>query len=321
MDALSSRLPRYRDLPIDPSKPPRSAWGVFGDDDEVGTINLLTPERVRRAAGLVRKGAVFSLNWELDKPSPPLFRRGALRHSIVDFNPGTDDIYDNFYPQTSSHWDALAHVGHPEYDYYNGRTRAEITGRPGSRLGIDHWARRGIVGRYVLADVARYRAAQGAPIAPDEPVAITVDELDATLAWQGVALEGGDVLLLRVGWLGWYEQVDRVRREELSAHDLFPCPGLDARERTAEWLWDHHVAAVAADSPAIEALPFDKSHLDGFLHYRAVCLLGIAFGELFVLDALAADCAADGVFDGLFTAAPLNKIGGSGSSANALALK
>ena len=53
MDALSSGLPRYRDLPIDPSKPPHSAWGVFGDDDEVGTINLLTPERVRRAAGLV----------------------------------------------------------------------------------------------------------------------------------------------------------------------------------------------------------------------------------------------------------------------------
>ena len=55
----------------------------------------------------------------------------------------------------------------------------------------------------------------------------------------------------------------------------------------------------------------DDGRADGFLHYRAVCLLGIAFGELFVLDELAADCAADGVFDGLFTAAPLNKIGGS----------
>src|SRR6476659_5725718 len=106
MDDPAARLPRYRDLPIDPTKPPGSAWGVFGDDDDVGTINLLTPERARRAAALVRKGAVFSLNWDLEKPSPPLFGRGAIRHSIVDFNPGTDDIYDNFYTQVSSQWDA-----------------------------------------------------------------------------------------------------------------------------------------------------------------------------------------------------------------------
>jgi hypothetical protein len=78
---------------------------------------------------------------------------------------------------------------------------------------------------------------------------------------------------------------------------------------------------VAADVPAVEALPFDKSRLDGFLHYRLVVLLGMALGELFVLGPLAADCAANRVYEGLFTAAPLNKIGGSGSTANALALK
>jgi hypothetical protein len=92
-------LPRYSELPIEPSKPPRSAWGVFGEDDEVGTINLLTPERVARAAQLVRKGRDFSLNWDLEKPNPAILGRGSLRHTITDLaaieHPGTDDCYDN----------------------------------------------------------------------------------------------------------------------------------------------------------------------------------------------------------------------------------
>ena len=66
MSAVPKPLPPYRDLPIDPTRPPRSAWGVFGDDDQVGTINLLTPQRIRDAATLVRKGAVFSLNCSIE---------------------------------------------------------------------------------------------------------------------------------------------------------------------------------------------------------------------------------------------------------------
>ncbi len=318
---LSAGLPRYRDLPIDPSKPAGSAWGVFGDDDEVGTINLLTPERVQRAAGLVRKGAVFPLNWDMERPSPPILGRGAIRHTLLNFDTGTDDVYDNFYPQVSSQWDALAHVRFPGIGHYNGHAPAEITGRPGSRLGMEHWARRGIAGRFVLADVARWRAAQGMPIAANERVAITVDEIEATLAAQQVTLEAGDILLLRVGWIEWYEQTDQATRDALPGLFLFPCPGIAAEERSAEWLWDRHVAALISDCPAVEAMPFDQSTIDGFLHYRLIMLLGMALGEMFALDALAADCAADGVYDGLFTAAPLNKAGSSGSTSNALALK
>ena len=69
-----SNLPRYRDLPIDKSMPPNSAWGVFGDDDQVGTINLLTPERVAHAATLVQKGSVFSLNGDREERGPRLLR-------------------------------------------------------------------------------------------------------------------------------------------------------------------------------------------------------------------------------------------------------
>jgi len=69
------RLPSFDELPVEAGNPPRSAWGLFGDDDQIGTINLMTPERVALAATLVRHDKVFPFNWELELPSPPLFYR------------------------------------------------------------------------------------------------------------------------------------------------------------------------------------------------------------------------------------------------------
>jgi kynurenine formamidase len=322
-------LPAYRELPIDPSKPPGSAWGVFGDDDELGTINLLTPERVRAALALPSEGRVFSLNWDVELPDPPILGRKPLEHHIIDLHPGADDYYDRFYPQASSQWDALCHMPHPHHGYYNGRTQADITGRPGSRNGVDHYARHGIVGRFVLADVARYRASVGRPLRGDEPDGVTPEDLDATLAAQGVALETGDVLLVRMGWVGWYEQQDVVTRRALAqAGQDLKTPGLVGTEAMAAWLWDAHIAAIGCDVPALEVLPSGpwnapdpEATYESYLHFRIIPLLGLAVGEMFVLDELADDCARDGRYVGLFTAAPLHKIGGAGSPANALAVK
>ena len=326
MAVLPGQLPAYRDLPVDPSAPPGSAWGVFGPGDETGTINLLTPERVRRGAALVRKGLVFPLNWDLEKPDPPLLGREPLTHTILDVGCGTDDFYDHFYPQGSSQWDALSHIGHPQYGFYNGRTFSDFTGKPGSLNGIDNWARHGIVGRFVLADIERHRARMGRPIQHDESDPSTVDDIEAVLNDEGVRVEPGDILLLRFGWLGWYDTADLAVRERLASYPggmgAYPAtPGLDRSERTAEWLWDSHVAAVAADCPGVEVMPVNPNRVDEFLHYRLISLLGIAIGEFFVLDDLARDCAEDRVYEGLFAAAPLHKVGGSGSPANALAMK
>lgn len=316
--------PRYQDLDPSRSRPHRSAWGIFGEDDEVGTINLLTPELVRDAVSLVRRGVAFPLSWRMDLPEPPLLGRERMRRTVKLLdegpNPGTDDVFDNFCTQASTQWDALCHVGHPEYGYYNGRSFSDI-GENGHHDGIDQWARRGIVGRFVLADVERHRADRGLPLPCDERVPITADELDEVLAAEGVGLRLGDILLIRFGWISWYEGLDDRRRASLLDPVLFPAPGLSAEERTAEWLWDHGVSAVAVDCPALEAMPFDKSSVDTFLHYRLVVLLGMAIGELFDLDRLANDCAATGVYEGLFTSAPLHLPGGAGSPANALAIK
>jgi kynurenine formamidase len=317
----TSRIPRYSELArIAGDDSPRAAWGLFGASDEVGAINLLQPDSVRQAAALVRRGNVFPLNWSLSMPNPPLLGRGATRHVLKDLHPGTDDYYDNFYPQASSQWDALRHVGHDTYGYYNGLPLEDSAELGVPRLGIEHWAARGIVGRFVLLDVDRYRASLANPIRQDRQDAIGVDELDQILASQRLALRAGDILLLRFGWVHWYEGLDQPRREWLAAQEMFAAPGLEAAERTAEWLWDNHVAAVASDSPALESMPFDRGSLDGFLHYRLVTFLGLAVGELFALDALAEECAATAVHEGLFVSAPLNMPGGAGSTANAIAI-
>jgi kynurenine formamidase len=312
---------RYRDLPPAGDLQARLGWDVFRADDRIGTLNLLTPERVRHAAGLVRKGALFPLNWRLEVPDPPMFGRKPIRHTTKVFPNGTDDWYDDFYPQASSQWDALSHIGHPELGYFGGKAHDAVGDPRTNPLGIEHWARRGIAGRFVLVDLARRRAAIGEPLDLTAPTPIGVDELEATLASQGVALEGGDILLFRFGWVAWYEAADAATRAAVANLGHAPTPGLAQDEAMAEWLWDRRVAAVAGDNPGVERYPADPDDLDRFLHYRLITFLGMAIGELFALDTLADDCAADGVYEGLFTAAPLNKQGGSGSTANALALK
>ncbi|MCU1491326.1 MAG: cyclase family protein [Acidimicrobiaceae bacterium] len=319
---MAMQLPRYEELPIDPKAPAGSSWGVFGSDDQVGSINLLTESRVKAACGLVHNGRVFSLNWDLELPDPPLAGRGAMRHTIHRGPIGTDDHYDNFFTQRSSQWDALSHVQHPLYGFYNGRTMDEITGAKGSKNGMDNWARRGIAGRFTLLDIDRFRAEDGRPLDQKRAEALTVEDLEGAVRRQGSPIEEGDVLLLRFGWMSWYEQADRSDREWAALPpEEIGTPGLAHEEDVAAWLWDQHVAAVATDSPALEVLPVDQTSAESFLHIRLIPMLGIAIGEMFDLEALADDCASDHRYHGLFTAAPLNKVGGSGSPANALAIK
>jgi hypothetical protein len=312
----TSLLPRYGDLPIRPGLPPRSAWGVFGDDDQLGTLNLLSPERVAATAALVRTGRVFPLGYDMDSAVDAM-GRPPFRHVIEFDDIGADDHFETVYTQSSTCWDSMSRIAHPVHGYYNGCRPEEITGRPGSRNGIDHAARTGIVGRFVLADLGRWREGQGRPFDMLAPDRVPPAEVEACLAAQGVELRTGDVLMLRFGWLGWYAGADADQR----SRGRLGTPGLSNDESMAAWLWDEHVAAVIADNATLEARPIDWDSDDGVLHRRLIPLLGITVGELFALDDLAGSCAGDGVYEGLFVAAPINKIGAVGSPGNALAIR
>ncbi|HEX7165654.1 MAG TPA: cyclase family protein [Acidimicrobiales bacterium] len=317
-------LPAYDDLPFKAGAPVGSSWGLWGDDDVFGCLNLLTAERVVGAARLVRKGAVFALNLDAGLPDPPFFGRAGMEHTVLGDRRGHDDLL-SFNTQSSSQWDGFRHIGGP-HGFYNGIAD--------EAHGMHHWARRGIAGRGVLADVARWREAAGRPLDPSSSDVIEPADVDATLEAQGVAVQEGDVLLLRTGWLTAYRSLDDAARRK-AAEDL-RAPGLAPGRATAKWLWDHHVAAVAADNPAVEVLPIGaglspderrKGRDDPdrgpelFVHLALLPLLGIPLGELWDLDALADDCAADGVYEFFLTSAPLHVEAGVASPPNALAIK
>ena len=297
MGSMQSNLPAYDELPSG------RAWGVWGDDDTLGTLNLLTPERIARAAALVRKGLVFPVDLDLALPDPPLFGRPRPKHVVHRRERSAQDEL-HFNTQSSSQWDGFRHVSGRNGDLYNGLDH--------DTHGVHHWAARGIAGRAVLVDVARHRG-----IAPNERVPVTVEDIEATLTAQGVALEGGDILLLRTGWLAWYRRADPATRVALP--ESLTAPGLAGGSDMARFLWDNRVAAIGADNPAVEAWP--PTSPEHFFHLDLLAELGIPLGELWDLDALAADCAGDGVHECFFTSAPLNLRNGVASPPNALCLK
>jgi kynurenine formamidase len=314
-------IPRYADLPISSDAPPDSAWGVFGRDDQLGTLNFLTPERRARAARLASRGAVFNLDLPVHLPARPFFnRRRRPQHVIERWANGSvqDDHLDGFFPQYSSQWDGLRHMRHPEFGFYNWTSDEDANSVEG-RLGIQHFARHGIVGRGVLLDVERYLGRHGTPLAPDAFFAIEPRLLDEVARAQGVTVDPGDILMVRTGLAAMlHAEAERGEFSE-EPREGFACAGLAQGEATLAWLWDHQVAAVVSDSLAVEAFPFDRSKR--LIHHWGIALLGLVLGELFDLEGLADDCAADAVYESFFVAKPLVLHGGVGSPANAVAIK
>lgn len=186
-----SDLPSYAELPPAPGGG-RSAWGLFGAGDNLGLVNLMTPERIAAAARLVRRGQVFCLDMPLGSISPALAPfRGEPRHRVLH-RPGTasfDDVYDNFYPQASSQWDSLGHIGYAPDQMYNGATEAEVAA--GTRNTIDHWARHGLAGRAVLLDAERAMRDAGRPYEPGGSSALGVAELELARRQAGVEFAAG----------------------------------------------------------------------------------------------------------------------------------
>lgn len=321
-------LPSYDELPVASDAPKGSSWGLWGPSDTFGCLNLLTPERVTAGVACATRGAVFNLNFDMELPSPPLFNRRAFEHVVHDFPlGGHDDELVGWNTQSSSQWDGFRHMMHPVYGHYNGVADEDH--------GIHYWARKGIVGRAVLADVARWRQSVGRAIDPASPTAIEIEDLMATLEAQGVEIETGDILLIRTGWIDWYRSLGPDARVELAEQPGLAACGLQRGVASARALWDLHIAAVAADNPALEVMPFGfgkrgerdtwkddpERAAETMLHFSLLGLLGIPIGEFFDLDELAEDCASDGRYTCLLTSAPLNLMAGVASPPNALAIK
>ncbi|NMO04639.1 cyclase family protein [Gordonia sp. TBRC 11910] len=333
---LIDDYPVYRELLARNDAPPGSSWGVFGDDDQLGTLNFLVLADLADAARTVRAGRAYSLNLRSDAITSSLApTREPFVHNIFQRTPfHRDEWLDRFYLQYATQIDGLRHIGHPDYGFYNGADGTDF--QPGTeRLGIHHFTALPIAGRAVVADIDGYLQSIGGHLDHDAGQPVELETLCATLEHQGSTIKPGDIVLVRFGWLGHYRDDSSADwRKNLVVKQFHT--GMRQDRDLLEWLWDHRVAMVAADNFAFECWPAgpdspffaeadrsgvaDDPHA-GIMHRELIALLGMPIGELWDLDRLAADCAADGRYECLVTVSPLPVVGGVGSPANAIALR
>jgi kynurenine formamidase len=303
-------------LPVLPGSGLRHSWQVYPPGDQLGTLNRLTGAAVAGAAATVRTGARVGLSLPIELPDPPLFDRQPVRHAVFSTGRNTwDDRLDGLYPQASSQWDSLRHIRAREDGFYGG-WQGEPDTDP-ERLGIQNWARPGIIGRGVLIDLA-----EAGGFDPFEHHVFEVADLQRALEAQRTTLRYGDILCIRTGWVDRYLALDEAGRRALASRFTDPAQrswaGLSGSEEMSRFLWDSGAAAVVCDNPAVEVAPGDPAV--GSLHRRLIPCLGFALGELFDLTGLGPACQQAGRREFLFASVPLNLTGGVGSPASAVAI-
>jgi kynurenine formamidase len=297
--------------------------GRWGADDVHGTLNFLTPEARVRAAALVRRGVTFSLAQSFDEHGPQKGwrRRTNPVHTMTDTGTdaergvqgfphgigGADDVV-SMPLQCSTQWDGLGHI----FDHgtaYNGRRAGDVVTSAGDAVTGIETAAALIAGRGVLLDVGR---AVGGGELPDG-FAITPAHLDATATAQGVTVERGDIVCVRTG------QLARARRDGWGDYAGGPAPGLSFT--CAQWLHGREIAAIATDTWGFEVRPNEFAEAFQPLHQVVIPHIGLYIGEMWDLDALAADCATEGGYAFFLTAAPIPFTGAVGAPVNPIAVK
>lgn len=289
-------------------------WGRWGDDDQRGALNLVTPERVLEAARRCRSGKVYSLALPISPRATPAIADRPPPQRLTLSAPGDEEYHRRrgaadgvgvnedllvIASHAGTHLDALSHV-YADGSLYNSNPAASFTARRGaSRLGIEQTGT--IAGRAVLLDLAAH-----AGVAFLEPGhAVSSDELEACRSAQGTELLEGDVLLVRTGWLEAH-----LGPEALAANRQ-PGLGLDA----VSFVGDHQVAVVGADNAAVEVLPFDRGVYLG-VHIELLVRLGVPLLEHLWLGEL----AADGCHECLLAVGALPVVGATGSPVNPVAI-
>ncbi|MDI9953613.1 cyclase family protein [Rhodococcus sp. IEGM 1305] len=303
-----------------------SNWGRWGEDDVHGTLNFLDDAKRASAAALIRHGTSFSLSlqFNMDGPQKGWRRRTNPVHTMLDTGTdaeagtqgfphglgGADDVIA-MPLQCSTQWDGLGHI----FDHgraWNGRRAGQVVTSQGDQVTGIETAADLIVGRGVLLDVGRVVGTDGE--LPDG-FAITTEHVERTIAAHGAsaAVGRGDIVLVRTG------QLARARREGWGDYAGGAAPGLSFT--TADWLHGSEIAAIATDTWGFEVRPNEFDNAFQPLHQVAIPNIGLFLGEMWDLDALAENCAADGIYEFFLTAAPLPVTGAVGAPVNPIAVK
>lgn len=323
-------------------RPEGSTWGDWGEDDQLGRLNLLTPERRLAAASEVKEGLAFCLSLPLDMPGGnavnpkrkapvlgPVFQDGDHYYNFdwAARTPGMMDITSDesmtLYSQYSTQWDSFAHVG-CLFDvdgsggqvgvYYNGYRAGLDIGGPGGiedmgakALGIENMAATGVQGRGVLVDLHRHFG--------NERIAVNYEMLMDVFAKDKIVIEEGDMFLFHTGWDDMILDMDGDPDAKLLHSSCAVLDGFD--QRLLDWIRDSGISIIATDNMAVE-----DSHSSGEaaggcsrlpLHRQCLFRLGVHLGEIWHLSELASALYERGRSRFLLTAPGLRMPGAVGS--------
>jgi kynurenine formamidase len=289
-----------------------SNWGRWGKDDQRGTLNFITPQRVATATALVRRGRSVSLSYllsktaDIDNPKPMLHYMSRLALGM----PGEPKMNEDFigldyHGKLVTHVDALCHCAYGGRLYNDVPSLEAVTGS-GATFGAVTSFEDGIVGRGVLLDMPRQLGVEW--IEPG--TALVPAQLEAAAASEGVEMGEGDVLLVRTGHAVRRSKVGPWNPDQVSA-------GLDLG--CMPWLHTRGVAALGSDADT-DARPSPVADVHTPAHALALAAMGMPLLDNMNLDRLAATCAEEGRWEFLFVTAPLRLPGGTGSPINPLAI-
>jgi kynurenine formamidase len=301
-------------------------WGKWGPSDEVGALNYLGKDEILGGVQFVRQGKVFTLQCQMCNPKgDPVSasRRPALRFMRIDQGSWSGNLApvieggarnaDDFmvtYLQGTTQYDALGHVWYDDIIYNGYSANSTIGGL--TKASVLPIAEKGIVGRGVLVDIARYR---GKPYL-EVGESYGHEDILAAAAAQGVELAKRDIVLLRTGRMRFFREVS-IQEFQQSA----PEPGLAYSAPTVSWFQQMEIPNLVSDTFGIEIAVDPSTGTKLLIHCALMRNLGIALTEVCDLEALADDCAQDGQWDFLYVAAPLKVMYGSGSPVNPIAVK
>ena len=303
-----------------------SNWGKWGPDDEVGSLNYLGPEQVLAAAALIRSGKVFTLQRLIGDPKgDPVWpgRTPAERTQILDESdwdeggkgpayPGGLHYADdkiNAFLQGSTQYDALGHVWFDGKIWNGYDARTTIGGL--DKASVEPLAQRGIVGRAVLLDMARFRGKTTLEAAET----FTHEDLLACAAKQGVEIKKRDIIIIRTNFIQLFFDLGE------KFYENFCEPGLVYSPELVQWFNEMEIPNLVTDTIANEVTMDPNSGVALVLHNALMRNLGITLTEIADLEKLADDCAEDGQYAFFYAAAPLKVAKGSGSPVNPLVVK
>jgi kynurenine formamidase len=283
-----------------------SNTGKWGPNDELGTLNYITPAKRIAAARLVKTGEVVSAGRDLTTRQSKTNGQPVVHTmAIGDANSpvATDSFSIASHGMVVTHMDALCHFSWKD-QLYNGRKRSETLTANGARWGSIYAQRQGIFTRGVLLDVAAARGVNW--YQPDEYV--TVADFEAAEKRQGVRVASGDAIFLRTG-------MERMEAE-LGEQDIYPRAGMHAE--CAEWMHTRQVSLYGGD--CIEKLPYPSESLTSAVHMIVLASMGLPILDWPALTELARTCERLKRWDYLLTTAPLRLPGGTASPINPLCL-